>query len=467
MNATNTNMNMIKKDNSISLVNLKTTTSLFFKNEIVNTKQYRKSILQLKNDLNNSQSFLNKYNSDKNISSNEDKGIINVELNNNIRFENNYIDKNELRIKNRILYNKRNLLKKENLINRKIFEDKHTNICSNDNLGFQKNVMTNFNDNNSNTSKSSYKETNLFNENDFLKTSTNIKKTFYNNNYNNEFRFKSDNFNSKSNINYDFESQKPHFSNLSNSNEKINILNLKGNHKPIHKLNLNQYKLALKANLNEKDFVFSEDENYNKLTKKSIKNDRFSKKNNFYSNSVDFNCLQSIKSEFIKTDIEFNKESLFSKNSKEFISKNLDFSSYSNLGKTRKLKDLKKTIKNNKPSNIYEIENKNKVIKPHELELKNKVVKKSQNDVDKAIIKSIFNKPMVFRDKNSKLYRLDFKDYEKLIDDDVLKKSELVDLKVLNTQKKTLFVKNVIDNIYPKVMKMRTHYIKSSFGISK
>lgn len=471
---------LLKKENSESYINLKTTTSLFNKNDIVNIKHFRKSIFQLKKDINHSLNFFNKYEHEANI-----KNMKNSNNHINDQFENNYIDKNELRLKNRILFNKKvsknvNKNKREQLglgdienTSKDKYKDKNESLKENHiykdqscmiNLDNDISLDSNYNlDNRINFDDRANLDNFCFDETELLKTSTNVKRMInkekcksHNFNYNNEDTnpLRKDQMIMKINNNTNINNNSNSF-----SNQQINLKN------KIHKLNLSQYKLALKANLNEKDFIFNENHNLNQLEQKAINLNKFNRRHNNYQHfsSADFNCLKSIKSEFIKTDIEFDKNTLYLKHSNNNFSKNLDFSSYTNLGKTNKLKDLKKTIKVCKPSNIYEIENQNKIIKPHELELKKMTIKKSKDDIDNAIIKSIFNKPTIFRDKNSKIYRLDFYDYQKLLDDDVLKKSELVDLKVLNTQKKAMFVKNVIDNIYPKVMKMRTNNIKSSF----
>ena len=75
-------------------------------------------------------------------------------------------------------------------------------------------------------------------------------------------------------------------------------------------------------------------------------------------------------------------------------------------------------------------------------------------------LKTIYDKPMIFKDAQNKTYKINQNDFDILNQNKIIENSDLIEFKLLKTKKKLWFYKGVIECIYPKVMKDKTDFLK-------
>lgn len=112
---------------------------------------------------------------------------------------------------------------------------------------------------------------------------------------------------------------------------------------------------------------------------------------------------------------------------------------------------------NNINSNRIHNKNNNK----YKLENNNKQSNKSYTKREINYLKTIYDKPMTFRDSKNKNYKFSQNDFEVLNENKIIENSDLVEYKVLKTQRKVWFMKGILECIYPNLMKNRTELIKT------
>jgi hypothetical protein len=103
---------------------------------------------------------------------------------------------------------------------------------------------------------------------------------------------------------------------------------------------------------------------------------------------------------------------------------------------------------------------------PSIIDMKHKnSLKDIQSKADLKLYKDIFDRPIIFKDINNNEFKISDKEYDLMSDNHLLDNCEQDENKMLIINKKSWLVKGVIDQIYPKVMIIRTNLIRK--GIIK